>query len=154
MVDSLVYGTGWLQVIWHRLVHGWCTYLCWQIDICWGLLPHLSWCWECKMSLAYRDGALVELYSIQLLLKNSRIEVHNEKKNCTYILCSLCSLWKWFVDDMLLIYVADMYLHLTYYKWQQWLMRKYWMLTKEFFCKREVLGKRSPHSFIHPPARL
>jgi hypothetical protein len=37
------------------------------------------------MSLAYRDGALVELYSIQLLLKNPWIEVHNKKKNCTYI---------------------------------------------------------------------
>jgi hypothetical protein len=44
------------------------------------------------MSLAYRAGALVELYYIQLLLKNPQIEVHNKKKNCTYILCSLCSL--------------------------------------------------------------
>jgi hypothetical protein len=46
------------------------------------------------MSLSYRAGALVELYSIQLLLKNPRIEVHNKKKKCTYILCSLCSLWR------------------------------------------------------------
>jgi hypothetical protein len=46
------------------------------------------------MSLEYRSGALVDLYSIQLLLKNPQIEVHNKKKNCTYILCSLCSLWR------------------------------------------------------------
>ena len=81
-----------------------------QIDICWGLLSHLSWCWECKLCLAYRSGALVELYYIQLLLKNPWIEVHNKKKNCTYILCSLCSLWWWHIDDiccwyMLLLYV-------------------------------------------------
>jgi hypothetical protein len=67
------------------------------------------------MSLEYRSGALVELYSIHLLLKNPRIEVHNKKKNCTYIFCYLCSLWRLFVDDMLLIYVADMYSHLTNY---------------------------------------
>ena len=102
-LDALVYGTGWLQVVWHRLVHGWCTCLCWQIDICWGLLPHLIWCWECKLSLAYRVGLLVDFYSIMLFLKNPRIEVHTKKKNCTNILCSLCSLWRWFVDDMLLI---------------------------------------------------
>jgi hypothetical protein len=64
------------------------------------------------MSLEYRSSALVELYSIQLLLKNPQIEVHNKKKNCTYILCSL---WRLFVDDILLIYVADMYSHLTDY---------------------------------------
>jgi hypothetical protein len=46
------------------------------------------------LSLAYRYGALVELYCIQLLLKNPWIEVHNKNKNCTYILCSLCSLWR------------------------------------------------------------
>jgi hypothetical protein len=40
----------------------------------------------------YRDGALIELYSIQLLLINPQIFVHIKKKNCTYILCSLCSL--------------------------------------------------------------
>jgi hypothetical protein len=45
------------------------------------------------MSLAYRVGALVELYSIQLLLKNPRIVVHNKNKNGAYIVCSLCSLW-------------------------------------------------------------
>jgi hypothetical protein len=28
------------------------------------------------------------------------------------------------------------------------------MLTKEFLCKREVLGKRSPHSFTPPPPPL
>jgi hypothetical protein len=27
------------------------------------------------------------------------------------------------------------------------------MLTKEFLCKREVLGKRSPHSFTPPPSK-
>jgi hypothetical protein len=32
------------------------------------------------MSLAYRSGALVELYSIQLLLKNPQIVVCNKKK--------------------------------------------------------------------------
>jgi hypothetical protein len=32
------------------------------------------------MSLAYRAGDLVELYSIQLLLKTPRIEVHNKKE--------------------------------------------------------------------------
>ena len=32
------------------------------------------------MSLAYRAGALVELYSIQLLLINPRIVVRNKKK--------------------------------------------------------------------------
>ena len=99
---------GWMhlfmvQVVWHRLVHGWCTCLCWQIDIYWGFLSHIIWCWECKISISYRAGSLVELYSIQLLLKNPQIEVHNKKKNCTYILCSLCSLWRWFVDDILLI---------------------------------------------------
>jgi hypothetical protein len=31
------------------------------------------------MSLEYRAISLVELYSIQLLLKNPRIEVHNKK---------------------------------------------------------------------------
>ena len=72
-LDAHVYGTSWLQVVWHRLVHGWCTCLCWQVDISWGLLPHLSWCWECKLSLAYRTSALVELYSIQYLLKNPQI---------------------------------------------------------------------------------
>jgi hypothetical protein len=46
------------------------------------------------MSLAYRAGSLIELYSIQLLLKNPQIEVRNKKKNWTYILCSLCSLWR------------------------------------------------------------
>jgi hypothetical protein len=46
------------------------------------------------MSLANRVGSLVELYSIQLLLKNPRIEVHNKKKIFTYILCSLYSLWR------------------------------------------------------------
>jgi hypothetical protein len=68
------------------------------------------------MSLAYRSGALVKLYSIQLLLIKPRIEVHDKKKNCTYILCSLCSLWRLFVDDMLLIYVTNMYSHVTDYK--------------------------------------
>jgi hypothetical protein len=43
--------------------------------------------------LHYRASALVELYSIQLLLTNPRIVVHNKNKNCTYILCSLWSLW-------------------------------------------------------------
>jgi hypothetical protein len=52
------------------------------------------------MILSYRSGSLVEFYSIHLLLKNPRIEVHNKKKNCTYILCSLCSCG----DDLLMIY--------------------------------------------------
>ena len=105
-LEALVYGTGWLQLVWHRLVHGWCTCLCWQIDIYWGFLPHLSWCWECKMIIAYISSDFVELCSIQLLLKYPRIEVHNKKKN---------SLWRWFVDDKLLIYVVDMYSHLPDY---------------------------------------
>ena len=102
------------------------------------------------MSLANRVGSLLELYSIQLLLKNPQIEVHNKKKIFTYILCSLYSLWRWFVDDMLLIYISDMYSHITNYKWKQWVMIKCWMLTKYFLCRREVLGKRSPQSFTPP----
>jgi hypothetical protein len=46
------------------------------------------------MSLSYRSGALVELYSIELLLKKPQIEVHNKSKIFTYSLCSLCSLWR------------------------------------------------------------
>jgi hypothetical protein len=51
------------------------------------------------MSLAYRACALVEFYFIQLLLKNPRIEVHNKKKNCRYILRSFVPCG----DDMLMI---------------------------------------------------
>ena len=65
-------------------------------------------------------------------------------------MCSLCSLWWWLVDDILLIYVVDMFSHLTGYKWQQWVMNKCWMLIDEFLCKRKVLGKRAPHSFTPP----
>jgi hypothetical protein len=49
------------------------------------------------MSLSYRAGALVELYCIHLLLKNSRIEVHNKKK-IVHTSCVPCG------DDLLMIY--------------------------------------------------
>jgi len=78
-LDALIYGTGWLQVgawlmhLFMAQVGAWLMLLFMvQIDICWGLLPHLSWCWEWKLSLAYRAGALVDLYSIQLLLINPK----------------------------------------------------------------------------------
>ena len=111
LVDTLLVYT-WYMVgctcLWYKLITGclaqvgaWLKNLFMLTD--WymlRLLPHLSWWWDCKLSLAYRSGALVEFYSIQLLLKKPQIEVNNKKKNCTYILCSL---WRLFVDDMLLI---------------------------------------------------
>jgi hypothetical protein len=52
------------------------------------------------MSLAYRAGALVDLYSIQLLLINPRIIVRNKKKvvHTSCVLCVHCD------DDLLMIY--------------------------------------------------
>jgi hypothetical protein len=52
------------------------------------------------MSLAYRDGSLVELYSIQLLLINPRIVVCNKKK----IVHTSCVLCVHYDDDLLMIY--------------------------------------------------
>ena len=37
---SLVYGTGWLQIIWYNFVHGWCTYLWYMLITSWGT----GWC--------------------------------------------------------------------------------------------------------------
>jgi hypothetical protein len=52
------------------------------------------------MSLSYRVGALVELYSIQLLLINPRIVVRNKMKivHTSRVLCVN------FDDDLLMIY--------------------------------------------------
>ena len=80
------------------------------------------------------------------------VEVHNKNKNCTYLLCSLCSLWRWFVDDMLLIYISDMYSHITNYKWKQWVMIKCWMLTKYFLCRRKFWEKDPHNHSPHPPS--
>jgi len=57
------------------------------------------------MSLAYRVGALVELYSIQLLLKNPQIEVHNKKKivHTSCLICVPCD------DDLFMIYVVGIF---------------------------------------------
>ena len=93
--------------LWYRLITGclaqvsaWLMLLFMvQIDICWGLLSHLSWCWEWKLTLSYRAGALVELYFIQWLLKKPWIEVHNKRKivHTSCVLCVPCG------DDLLMI---------------------------------------------------
>ena len=94
LVDTLLVYT-WGMVgctcLWYRLITGYLAQVgAWLMHLFmltyWYLLrivAHLGWCWECNLTIAYRDGSLVELYSIQLLLKNPQIEVHNKKKNCT-----------------------------------------------------------------------
>ena len=135
----------------HEVYSWWCWYIL-MINCLWLIDTWLVYTWykvgcTClwykliTFCLAEVGAWLMHLF--MLLLKSPLIEVHNKRKNCTYIFCSLCSFWRWFVDDMLLIYVSNMYSHITYSKWQQWVMSKCWMLTKEFLCKREVLGKRS-----------
>ena len=96
------------------LVHGWMHFFMVRVDYrlfgtCWCMVDALFYVDRLisvedrslilvgveyvSLVLHNRDGSLVELYSIHLLLINPRIVVHNKKKNCTYILCSLCSLW-------------------------------------------------------------
>jgi hypothetical protein len=67
------------------------------------------------MSLTYRYGDIVEFYSIHLLLKNPQIEVHNKTKTVD----TSCVLYVPYGDDLLMIYVADMFSHLTDYKLNQ-----------------------------------
>jgi hypothetical protein len=60
----------------------------------------------------YRVVALVELYYIQLLLKNPK-DCSRIKKKIVHTSCVLCVPCG---DDILMIYVVDMCSHLTGYK--------------------------------------
>ena len=93
--------------LWYRLITGCFAQVgAWlmplftvQIDIYSGFLPHLSWCWEWKLILAYRSGSLVDLYSIQLLLKNTRLKsiIKTKIVHTSCLVCVPCG------DDLLMI---------------------------------------------------
>ena len=68
---------GWMhlfmvQVVWHRLVHGWCTCLWYKLISIEDFFLISVGAEAVRWAFPYRYGYLVDLYSIQLFMKNPK----------------------------------------------------------------------------------